>query len=273
MPTPRRVTGARVLATGGASGLGALIATELAIRGASHVTLWDRDEAGMQQVADRLALLGCPALCVPVDLTSPDQITEAGEQTLDATGGIDIIVNSAGIVSGKDFSELTDAEVVRTFEVNTLALYRTTRVVLPGMLRRDRGVVVTMASAAGFTGVAQQTGYSASKFAAVGFTESLRAELRKSGSGVRTLLVCPYYVNTGMFDGVRTKVPLLLPILDANEVAKRVVDAIEARRQRLVMPGFAGTVLGVKMLPPLLADKIIDLFGINATMEHFVGRR
>lgn len=272
MATPRKVRGARILVTGAASGLGALMATELAIRGAAEIILWDRDLEGMQRLAGRLELLRTNAQFHQVDLTDPDEVTAAGERTLAESGGIDICINSAGVVTGRSFDQLTEEQIQMTFEVNALALYRTTRVVLPGMLARDRGVIVTIASAAGLTGVARQTDYSASKFAAVGFTESLRAELRKQHSAVRTLLVCPYFSSTGMFAGVTTKVPLLLPILDPNRLATRIVDALEAGRQRLIVPRFANTVQLVRALPPSVADRIIDAFGINQTMDGFTGR-
>lgn len=273
MATPRKIRGARVLVTGAASGLGAGLALELARRGAASVSCWDRDATALADTVERIEALGIAAHAITVDLSDLDQVKAAGERTLAATGGIDICINSAGVVSGKLFTDLTEQDVTRTFQVNTLALYRTTRVVLPGMLDRDRGLIVTIASAGGLTGVAKQTDYSASKFAAVGFMESLRAELRKMHSAVRTLVVCPYYTDTGMFAGVRTKVPALLPTLEPEQVVDQIADAIESGRQRLILPAFAGTVLWVKALPPAIADRIIDLFGINSTMDSFVGRR
>lgn len=272
MSTPRRIRGARVLVTGAASGLGAGLAVEVAKRGAASVVCWDRDATALAGTIEQLERIGTPAQAVTVDLADPEQVAEAGRRTLAEVGGIDICINSAGVVSGKLFADLTEADVSRTFQVNSLALYRTTRVVLPGMIERDRGLIVTIASAGGLTGVAKQTDYSASKFAAVGFMESLRAELRKMHSGVRTLVVCPYYTNTGMFAGVRTKVPALLPTLDPEQVVTQIADAIESGRQRLIMPAFASTVLLVKAFPPVVADRIIDLFGINSTMDGFVGR-
>ncbi len=272
MSTPRRIRGARVLVTGAASGLGAGLAVEVAKRGAASVACWDRDATALAGTIEQLERIGTPAQAVTVDLADPDQVAEAGRRTLATTGGIDICINSAGVVSGKLFADLTEADVTRTFQVNSLALYRTTRVVLPGMIERDRGLIVTIASAGGLTGVAKQTDYSASKFAAIGFMESLRAELRKMHSAVRTLVVCPYYTNTGMFAGVRTKVPALLPTLAPEDVVTQIADAIESGRQRLIMPAFASTVLLVKAFPPVVADRIIDLFGINSTMDGFVGR-
>ena len=167
--------------------------------------------------------------------------------------------------------EATEAEIRRTFEVNTLAGYWTTRAVLPAMRERDRGAIVTIASAAGLVGVARQTDYAASKWAAIGFTEALRAELR--GTGVRTLVVAPYYIDTGMFAGVRTRFPLLLPILREADVARRILDAVERGRQQLILPPLARTVPALRVLPTRAFDAVVDFFGINHTMDHFVGRK
>ena len=185
---------------------------------------------------------------------------------------MDVLVNSAGVVTGRRFEDLSEEDVVRTFDVNVLALYRVVRCFLPGMRTRDRGCVVTIASAAGLVGVARQTDYSASKFAAVGFMESLRSELRRSGSHVRTLVVAPYYVSTGMFAGVRTRVPLLLPVLEPERVASQVLDSVERGDARRILPWFANAVLLVKALPVPVADAVTDLFGISTTMDTFTGR-
>ena len=111
-----------------------------------------------------------------------------------------------------------------------------TKAFLPAMVRHNRGHIVTLASAAGLVGVARQTDYSASKHAAVGFDESLRAELREISPGVMTTLVCPYYVDTGMFEGVRTRIPFLLPILRQRDVVHKIANAIERDRRLLVLP-------------------------------------
>jgi all-trans-retinol dehydrogenase (NAD+) len=113
----------------------------------------------------------------------------------------------------------------------------------------------------------------ASKWGAIGFTESLRAELRSFGSRVRTLVVAPYYINTGMFDGVKTRFPLLLPILDPPKVATKVLTAIESGRQQVVLPPMVRIVPPLRFLPPVAFDVILDAFGINHSMDSFVGRR
>jgi all-trans-retinol dehydrogenase (NAD+) len=252
------MAGARVLITGGGSGLGRRMAWRAAGRGA-EVIVWDLDLAGAERVRDEITARGAAARAVAV----------AAEQA----GPVDVVVNCAGVVAGKPLMEADEAAIRRTFAVNTLALYWVTRAFLPGMLERDRGTVVTIASAAGLVGVARQTDYSASKFAAVGFSESLRAELRQAGSAVSTLVVCPYYIDTGMFEGVRTRVPLLLPILREDDVAVRVVDAIERGKAQLVLPPLVRLIPGLRLLGTRGFDALMDAFGINHTMDGFVGRR
>lgn len=266
------VRGAVVLVTGAASGIGALVAVQAAHRGARAVVLWDLDLPAAQDVATRVQAAGATCLAQRVDLRDAQEVEAAGRVVLERLGRVDVLVNSAGVVTGRRFEDLSEEDVVRTFDVNVLALYRVVRCFLPGMRTRDRGCVVTIASAAGLVGVARQTDYSASKFAAVGFMESLRSELRRSGSHVRTLVVAPYYVSTGMFAGVRTRVPLLLPVLEPERVASQVLDSVERGDARRILPWFANAVLLVKALPVPVADAITDLFGISTTMDTFTGR-
>jgi all-trans-retinol dehydrogenase (NAD+) len=271
-PTTRRtdLTGRRVLVTGGGSGIGRQVVLRSARCGAD-VVVWDRDEAAALAVRDEVRAHGRRAEHAVVDVTDEARVAAAAEAT-QASGPVDVLVNNAGVVTGRRLLDADPAAIRRTFEVNTLALYWTTRAFLPGMAARDRGTVVTVASAAGLVGVARQTDYAASKAAAVGFTESLRAELRADGSHVRTLLVCPYYIDTGMFAGVRTKVPLLLPILHEGDVGERIVAAIASGRQQLLMPPLVHAVPMLRALPVPVFDAVADLFGINRSMDHFTGR-
>ncbi len=262
------LAGRHVLITGGGRGLGRRMALLAAARGA-RVTVWDLDAAAAEATCAQITASGGRATAAEVDVSDEDAVHRAAERA----GAVDVLVNNAGIVSGGAFLENSSAQVRRTFEVNVLALYWTTRALLPGMLARNSGTVVNLASAAGLAGVARQTDYSASKHAVVGFTESLRAELRTAGvTGVRTLLVCPYYVDTGMFTGVRTRFPHLLPILSEEKVAKAVLDAVESGRELYITPLLARLVPLGRVLPVRAFDAVMDGFGINQTMAHFVGR-
>jgi all-trans-retinol dehydrogenase (NAD+) len=114
--------------------------------------------------------------------------------------------------------------------------------------------------------------YSASKFGAVGFNEALRNELRRAEARVNTVIVCPYYMDTGMFAGVKTRFPALLPILDPARVAVKVLRAVEEGGQQVIEPPFVRLVPSLRLLPPRAMDLIADFFGINATMDDFTGR-
>ena len=262
------IAGAKVLITGAGSGIGRLMALDAAARGAAEVIIWDLSDERGEAVRAEVEAAGTTARAFALNVGDADQVAAMAE----LTGPIDVLINCAGIVTGKQLLEVDEAAVRRVYDVNTFALYWTTRAFLPGMIERDRGSVVTIASAAGLTGVARQTDYSASKWAAVGFTESLRGELRADGSRVNTLAVCPFYINTGMFKGVQTKFPRLLPILEENDVSTRVLDAVESGREQLVMPSLVRWVPGVRLLPTRAFDRVMDFLGVNQTMDHFTGR-
>lgn len=259
--------GARVLITGGASGLGRQMALQAAADG-SDVVIWDLSKPGADAVAAEIVSAGGTASVQVVDVSDRTAVNAAAKKA----GAIDVLINNAGVVSGAWFAQMTPEAIERTYRVNVLSLYWMTQAFLPGMRERNRGCVVTIASAAGLIGVAKQTDYSASKFAAVGFMESLRAELRSDESAVNTLTVCPFYIDTGMFEGVQTKFPLLLPILHEAEVAAKILRAVQRGKAMLVMPKFAALTPWMRILPVRAFDRVADFLGVNKTMEHFRGR-
>jgi len=264
------LAGRRVLITGAASGLGLLMARRLATEGA-RLVLWDVNAAGLEAAVGELRAAGRRVEAETCDVSSRAAIEAAAARAL-AGGAIDVLINNAGVVTGKTLLDATPAEIERTFAINVLALFWTTRAFLPAMLAQDRGHVVTIASAAGIVGTAKMTDYSASKHAAVGFDESLRLELRRRGSRVLTTVVCPFYISTGMFAGVRTRFPLLLPILEPERVVDRIVDAIRRDRRRLVLPGIVKTTWLGRLLPVAAFDAIMEFLGVNRSMDEFTGR-
>ncbi|ERG62909.1 hypothetical protein L332_00300 [Agrococcus pavilionensis RW1] len=261
----------RIVVTGGGSGIGRLVALAAARKGA-HVVLWDRDERAARAVVAEIDAEGGRATAVVVDLTDADAIELAAAETL-MLGPVDVVVNNAGVISGKPLASLSVAQIELTMRVNAIAPILVARAFLPAMRDAGRGRIVTVASAAGFIGVAGQTDYAASKFAAVGFMESLRAELRKERSPITTLTVAPFYIDTGMFDGVTTKVPALLPILSQARVATQILAAIESRRTLLALPPLVRLVPAIKALPTALGDLVADALGVNEGMDAFRGRQ
>lgn len=260
--------GQSILITGGGRGIGRLMALEATRRGAARVVIWDLDGLAAESVRDEIHALGGKSLSFQVNVANRDQVDRVAAEV----GVVDILINGAGIVGGKKLLESSPEMIERTFQVNVLALYWVTRAFLGGMISRGQGTVVTMASAAGLVGVARQTDYSASKFAAFGFAESLRAELAQDSPGVKSLVVCPYYVSTGMFDGVQSKFPLLLPILKPEYVAEKTLDAIELGKQQVIMPRFVRLTPLLRILPIRAFDAVVSFMGINHSMDHFVGR-
>ena len=134
------------------------------------------------------------------------------------------------------------------------------------MIERNRGHIVTIASAAGLIGVPRLTDYCATKFAAVGLDESLRVELKQRGSAIRTTVVCPYYIDTGMFEGVKTRFSFLLPILKEQKVVDKILRAIEGESRPASHPAhgpehpFAPTTtdLLVRCHSPIYGNQRVD---------------
>ena len=116
--------------------------------------------------------------------------------------------------------------IKKTMEVNTTSHSYTVKEFLPAMLKKDHGHIVTIASAAGTIGIGGLADYCASKFGAFGFDESLRMEMKKIKSKVKTTCICPYFINTGMFEGASSKFPMLLPILEEKYACWRIMVGI-----------------------------------------------
>jgi len=265
------VKGKQVLITGGASGIGRLMAFDFARRGA-FVVVWDLRLEGLKALETEAAAEGLSIAGMVCDVSSSSAVYAQAKLLLEKQGPVYLLVNCAGIVSGKTLLETPDEKIEKTMAVNTLSLFWTTKAFLPAMIQQKSGHIVTIASAAGIIGVRGLADYSASKFAAVGFDESLRMELRAIKSPVKTTVICPFFIDTGMFAGVKTRFPLLLPILKPEKAVKRIVKAILKNRKRLILPRFANSVLLLRLFPLGLLDAVAGFFGISHAMDDFKGR-
>ncbi len=118
-----------------------------------------------------------------------------------------------------------------------------------------------------------QVDYNASKFAAFAFDEGLRYELARVGSKVKTTCICPSFVNTGMFEGAKTKVPFLLPILSTEWICERTINAIRQEEKVVVTPLWASLNFGLRnQVPVAVFDWIQDLMGTNEAVADVIGR-
>jgi len=261
-----------VLVTGAAGGIGRRMALNAARSGATVVG-WDIDgdrlDVLVKEIDDIAPGRGHSYVC---DVTDPDVVADMAKKVETEVGPVDVLILNAGVINGKLIEELTDAEIKKTFDVNVLGLYWCTRAFLPTMKERRSGHIVTIASAAGLLGVVRQVDYSATKHAAVGFGESLRVELHRYAPDIKTTLVCPYYINTGMFDGVKSKMSWLLPILDEEDVAQKIIRSVEKDKYELFMPWSVATLPFLRGLPVRLFDRTMDILGVHASMDDFHGR-
>jgi all-trans-retinol dehydrogenase (NAD+) len=266
------------LITGGAGGIGRLMALRLAKEGCT-VIIWDMDEAGAAKVVADIVAIGGQGASYKVNVADRHHVYSCAKEVLERFGRVDILINNAGIVSGKKLFEADDARSELTIAVNTTALLWTTKAFIPGMIERKKGHCVTIASNAGRVGVSGMTDYSASKFGAVGFAESLRNELRHVCPEVKTTMVCPGYIATGMFQGaqMRSTIPLLnplvnmlMPVLEPDYVAYKVVTAVKRNQTILVMPKFAYlSWLFRAFVPTDMVDLAMDILGVSKSMEKF----
>ncbi|NWV48172.1 RDHE2 dehydrogenase, partial [Daphoenositta chrysoptera] len=189
-------------------------------------------------------------------------------------GDVSILINNAGIVIGKRFLDSPDSLVEKTMEVNTVAHFWTYKAFLPAMIAANHGHLVSIASSAGLCGVNRLSDYCASKFAAVGFAESIDMELRTlRKTGVKTTIVCPYIISTGMFDGAKTKWPHVLPLLDPEYVAERIVTAVRQNQEILMIPRIIYLLSFFKAFLPVKASTLLlEYFGCFEIMDTFKGR-
>ncbi len=259
-----------IVITGAAQGIGRALSLEMA-KFHGKMILLDIQEAKLQALVQEIQQQGGVAHGLFCDLSNQEQIVACCKRILNEFGPVDILINNAGIVSGRPFLQCSQDQVERTLRVNTFASIWMVKELLPQMQQRNQGHLVQLASAAGLVGVAQLADYCASKFAVVGFHESIHYELQKNKSNIATTLVCPYYIDTGMFAGVKTRFPLLLPILSEQEATQKILRAIAKRKPRLIMPWLVQALLPLRILPTSWFDWIVNFFGVNVSMETFKG--
>ena len=282
----RSVKGKRVLVTGGAMGMGRLFAERAIAEQASAVVLWDVDESALNDTLDELVELadasaGGDGSTVEVsgyivDVADATAVADTAAAVLEDLERIDVLVNNAGIVRGNKYFWETDLEhdTKLTIDVNTLAPMYVAHEFLPAMIAAPGECrMINLASAAGFTPNPRMAVYAASKWAVIGWSDSVRLELKQAGfDHVKVTTVCPYYVRTGMFDGARSAP--LLPLLDPAEVVEEAWTSMLAGRPFVVLPK---TVMLSEMLkgvvPTGVRDFIADhVIGVYHTMDDFTGR-
>ena len=270
------VRGAVVLITGGARGMGELYARRAVAGGARAVALWDIDEERAESLAADLGRSGVDVRDYVVDVSQPGSIREGVARVRDEVGAPDILINNAGIVRGAPFWEHDPVnDIEATIRVNTLAAMWLTREVLPHMIadpsRPKR--ILNIASAAGTLANPRMSVYAASKWAMIGWSESVRLEL--SAAGHRHIAVttfCPSYVSTGMFAGARG--PLLTPVMTPVQATAAAWRGMLRGTPMVLRPWTVKLAMALRGLLPTRAwDAIAGrVFRVYSSMDAFTGR-
>ncbi len=273
---PSPVQGASVLVTGGASGMGELYVRRAAAEGARSIAIWDVNLEAATALAAELSSERTTVRAFGVDVSSPEAIVSAAQETRAATGSPDILVNNAGIVRGSLFWEHDPArDIEATMRINTLAPMWITREFLPDMLadtaREKR--ILNVASAAGTLPNPRMSVYAASKWAVIGWSESLRLELGREGhSHIRVTTFCPSYVSTGMFDGARG--PLLTPIMTPEAAVDAAWEGMLRGTPLVTKPWTVKLSMSLRGTLPTAAWDVVAgrVFQVYSSMDQFQGR-
>ena len=262
----------KVLITGGASGIGKIMARKSLERGISHLVIWDINEEGLAKTKEEFSTFGILISTYKVDVSVLDEIKSNAQKVRTEVGKIDILINNAGIVVGKYFHENTHLDIQKTMLINSNALMHIALEFLPEMMKTNSGAICNIASSAGLISNPKMAVYAASKWAVNGWSDSLRLEMEQLKKKVSVTTIMPFYINTGMFDGVKSK---LIPILEPEPTAERIIKSIENKTKILAMPlPYWFIRLSQGLLPLPIFDWVMEnIFGVYDTMKYFKGRK
>lgn len=260
-----------VLVTGGAMGIGKLMCERLKAQGAI-VVIWDVNKPALAKMRQK----GFHTYVV--DVTNREMVSKTQKKVKNDVGVVEILLNNAGIVNGKPIMALSEKNIRLTMDVNVVSHFWTCQSFLPDMVRCGAGHIVTISSIAGFDGLPGLTDYCASKFACRGFAESLRRELY--GTGVKSTIVHPFVINTGMFHGSISASgfwALFGSMMEPEYAAREILNGVAEGQVRLLLPlrSFYLPALGEFLPWPLrdyLATKTFGLKegGIQDTRKKFL---
>lgn len=259
----REIRGKTALVTGAASGIGRAIALRLAEEGAA-LFLVDINGDALAEVAAEARAAGAEVVTRRCDVAEPRDVSAVVAETLSRSNGVDILVNNAGITYYGHTERMAADNWDKLLRVNLLSHVQFTRELLPSLLARREAHVLNVCSVLGLIGMPKVTAYCTSKFAMVGFSESLRNEFGRQGLGVSAL--CPGFVRTNLFTNApleeaveEHKLPPRLICTTPDRVANAAIKAIYRNRRLVVMEPFARLIYAMKRFAPWLIDTVFHL--------------
>jgi short-subunit dehydrogenase len=243
--------GARVLLTGASKGIGAATAVVLANHGA-NIAVAARSREALDRIVARVQDAGSDAHAIVVDVSRPEEVKAMVAAAEERLGGIDILINNAGLGLSAPVQDIKPEDLRYVFEVNVVAPQIAISLVLPPMLKRGEGHIVNVGSVASHIASPDLGGYTATKFALKGLTDSLRMELQGTGIGVS--LVCPGPIATEFRESSRGRYPDHYPKrtvgAPAEDVGNAIARAIERRLAEVFIPAYYQPLVGLDAMAP-----------------------
>lgn len=252
-----KLEGRRILVTGASGGIGACLVQRLAGRRPGMLILVGRNAERLETQVESLQADGQDALAIVTDFRDSDAAERVARQAREAVGGVDILINNAGGLRFRFFSEETPEAFDRLLRVNLLAPMRLTHALLPEMLERRLGQIVNVGSTYGALAFPGFAAYSAGKFALRGWSEALRREL--TGSGVKVVYVAPRATQTS-FNDARVEAlnaAMKAAVDDPHRVATRIVTAMLRDRAEYQLGWPEKALVRLNALFPRLIDKAL----------------
>ncbi len=248
-----KLENARIILTGAGGGIGSEVARRLAAEGA-RLALVGRNEAALEQTRDQTAGADYQPLLFALDLLDAQARTATIEQAIRQLGGIDILINNAGLLSFRPFAEEDPEMINRIVQLNTLVPMQLTRLVLNRMLDQGSGRIVNVGSTFGSIAFAWFAAYSTSKFGLRGFSEALRREVE--GSGVGITYIAPRAVKTKLNSSViyRMADAVKMNMDEPAWVADRIVEAIRKERKDVYLGFPESLFVRINALLPRVVD-------------------
>ena len=265
-----KITGKRVLITGGALGIGKLMAASCLQKGASDLIIWDVNKEALDTTTREFRAQNYKVSPYLVDVSSVDQILASAEKVLQ-DGPVDLLINNAAIVTGKPFHLQNTDAITKTIQLNVEGVMQVTRAFLPDMIAQKQGHIVNIASASGMMSNPNMSVYAGSKWAVLGWSESLRIELESLKRNLHVTTVTTGYIDTGMFQGVRS--PLLLPLLKPEPVVAAILKGVEHNKLFVRKPFMVNALTLFKgLLPTRTFDWFVgSVLGVYKSMDAFKG--
>lgn len=263
----RQIAGSRAIITGASSGIGWEIALELA-RQKAKLVVTARREDRLNRLVDEIKKLGGEAHAVPGDITDPDLRKRLLETAVERLGGLDLLVNNAGVGAIGYFSDASPERLRKIMEVNFFSAIELIRSALPLLLEGRRPMIVNVSSVLGHRGIPKKSEYCASKFALHGMSDALRCEFMPRGIDV--LLVSPSTTATEFFDSVidgggdegKATLPWLnWGQMSSRSVARKSVRAMRKGKHEIILTPGGKILVMLDRLMPSIMNRIVARFG------------